>query len=465
MNLNKCRSGWRIGSTVASLGLFVWGLAALAYAGTTGANAESPDAFRAIDAYFLVTHNGQDYAVAIEMLMHDDGNGSFDEKAATARADMLARFPGARDLSVDAESGQVISPYVLSGFKWMSGSSNWGYDAAGAPAGVAPSAAAALQAAASTWGQQGANFQFNGGAPSSAGTGACGGGGGMNGSNTVGWGAQSGSVLAVTCSWFETVGNPQPAVEFDMEFDPDWNWTTGGATQVDLQSVALHEFGHAAGLNHSLTGAAVMFASYTNGTVKRTPHSDDVDGLKAIYGATGGGATPTNSPAATNTPTKTPTPATTATPTNPPSGSPTAPLPTSTPTRTPTPANTPANGGASPTAPASTSTPTRTPSPSPTATPTLQATVTPTRTPAGGGSLPILPGANLMAWPGGDVPPAQALADVPNIRIVYSFDPATGNWTRYIPGAPSFLNNLTLLKKGRAYWFIATGPAQVGFQP
>lgn len=70
-----------------------------------------------------------------------------------------------------------------------------------------------------------------------------------------------------------------------------------------------------------------------------------------------------------------------------------------------------------------------------------------------------------MAWPGSDMPAAQALATVQNLKIVYSYDPATGNWTRYVPGAPSFLNNLTFLKSGGAYWFIATGSAQIAFQP
>ena len=67
--------------------------------------------------------------------------------------------------------------------------------------------------------------------------------------------------------------------------------------------------------------------------------------------------------------------------------------------------------------------------------------------------------------PGSDLPPAVALAGVPNLKIVYSYDPATGNWTRYIPGAPAYVNNLLSLKKGSAYWFIATGSAQISFQP
>jgi hypothetical protein len=76
----------------------------------------------------------------------------------------------------------------------------------------------------------------------------------------------------------------------------------------------------------------------------------------------------------------------------------------------------------------------------------------------------VLPGANLFAWPGNDQPPAQALAGVANLKIVYAYDPATGHWRRYVPGAPGYLNNLQVLKKGSAYWFIASGSAQVPFE-
>ena len=468
-------------SAFISIGLLAWGLAAIAYVNSTGASAEENTQFHDVDVVMLVPDDGEWYTVAVEMLVLDAGDGAFERDVERARTEMLDRFPGA----VEVAEGSMQAAYVLSGFKWTPNSANWGYDSTGAPDSVSGSAMSALQAAAGTWGQQGAGFQFQGGSPSSLGTGACG-GGGTNGSNTVGWGVQSGSVLAVTCSWFENSGSPRPAIEFDMQFDPGWNWTTGGATQVDLQSVALHEFGHAAGLNHSASASAVMYASYSSGTVKQTPAQDDIDGLISIYGGVGGGSPTNTPPAPTSTPTRTPTN--------------TPPPATSTPTRTPTPANTPTNpptnppGGVqnTPTPPAATSTPTRTPTqppgvastatpvpptntPTGTATtgpvnPTATSTPSPTQaantpTAAPGNSLPLRPGANLMAWPGSDMPAAQALATVQNLKIVYSYDPATGNWTRYVPGAPSFLNNLTFLKSGDAYWFIATGSAQIAFQP
>ena len=51
------------------------------------------------------------------------------------------------------------------------------------------------------------------------------------------------------------------------------------------------------------------------------------------------------------------------------------------------------------------------------------------------------------------------------IRIVYAWDPASGTWLRYAPGLPLYVNNLLLMKKGGAYWFIANSAAQVPFAP
>jgi hypothetical protein len=467
---------WRFAGAIASLGLLAWGLAASVYLGANGAKAGSSEHFHDVEAVFVVPQNGQWFYVKVGFFMHDDGTGSFEAAAETARAEMLARFPGAAEVL----PGSVSAQYVTSGFKWMDGTASWSYNAQDEPAPVAGQAQQSMQAAASTWGQQGVAFSFTGGGSSGNDTGAC--GGGTDGSNTVGWGPQSGSVLAVTCSWYSTVGSPfKPAVEFDMEFDPDWNWTTGSPTQVDLESVALHEFGHALGLNHTGDGSAVMYASYPSGAQKRQPLQDDIDGLNAIYGSGGESTpTPTPSPAATATPSPTPTSAPSGTPTaTPPAGSTPTPTPVP-PTATPfPPTSTPGGGGGPAPTPTRTPTPlpanptatpaaTLTPLPSPTATATKTPAAAPsaTATPAGAPpSLPILPGANLLAWPGGDVPPAQALGSLAaTIRIVYGYDAATGTWVRYAPGLPAYLNNMAFLKKGQAYWFIAKGAAQVAFE-
>jgi len=80
-------------------------------------------------------------------------------------------------------------------------------------------------------------------------------------------------------------------------------------------------------------------------------------------------------------------------------------------------------------------------------------------------SLPIVPGANLLAWPGNNLPPAQALAGLENqITIVYSWDPVSGTWQRYGPGLPWYLNTMQSMQKGNAYWFIATGSGRILFE-
>jgi len=184
---------------------------------------------------------------------------------------------------------------------------------------------------------------------------------------------------------------------------------------------------------------------------------------------TGGGgagnptATPTNTQAPpTSTPTKTPTSQPTQPPQNTPTpsatqpGSTSTPPPaTSTPTRTPT---QPPTGGSTVTA-----TPTPTLTPTATATPTLTATNTPTATPtsAGSPSLPLSPGANLVAWPGENATMAQAFGGNTNVAVVYEWDPVTGEWKRYFPGLPAYLNNLTNMKKGGAYWVIAKSSQQL----
>ena len=135
-------------------------------------------------------------------------------------------------------------------------------------------------------------------------------GNGTNGQNTIRWLPQSGSILAVACT--SGVGG---VIESDIAVDPDWPWGAG----ADYQSVMLHEAGHSAGLGHSLDPAAVMYASYTFGTFKRTPTADDRAGICAIYDclATATPTPPTPTATGTATPTSTATATMTPTPRNP----------------------------------------------------------------------------------------------------------------------------------------------------
>jgi hypothetical protein len=54
-------------------------------------------------------------------------------------------------------------------------------------------------------------------------------------------------------------------------------------SDYDLETVVIHELGHALGMGHSAISAAVMSAYYTG--VKQTLTSDDIAGIDSIYGA------------------------------------------------------------------------------------------------------------------------------------------------------------------------------------
>jgi hypothetical protein len=80
----------------------------------------------------------------------------------------------------------------------------------------------------------------------------------------------------------------------DMFFNTDTSWQVN-ATNYDLETVALHEFGHALGMAHSpLMTAAVMYAFYNN--AKQSLTADDISGIQSIYGGPAPDAfdTPTN---------------------------------------------------------------------------------------------------------------------------------------------------------------------------
>ncbi len=91
--------------------------------------------------------------------------------------------------------------------------------------------------------------------------------------------ALGGSYLGATFSPPPINGS---SVAGDILLATDQNWRTNGTT-FDLETVALHEFGHALGMDHSTIAMAVMHATYDGG--KQTLNTDDVQGIDSIYGA------------------------------------------------------------------------------------------------------------------------------------------------------------------------------------
>jgi uncharacterized protein YkwD len=93
-------------------------------------------------------------------------------------------------------------------------------------------------------------------------------------------------------------------------------------------------------------------------------------------------------------------------------------------------------------------------------TPTKTVTATPTKT----ASVSLQPGANLIAWGGTDSAPWQGLKEASEaVTMVYKFDPNTGGWLKYGPTMPGYVNNLTVLKQGEAYWVIVKSGIELQF--
>jgi hypothetical protein len=142
-----------------------------------------------------------------------------------------------------------------------------------------------VQAAANTWSSAGANFSF-----SYAGTHSRSGGASKNNINEIMWSSLgSNNALAVATIWYQG----STILETDMTFNTYYSWSTTGS-YYDVQTVALHEFGHWLGLDHSPIYASIMYYSI-KGT-QRTLHSSDIDGIRYIYGTSSGGSNPEPAP-------------------------------------------------------------------------------------------------------------------------------------------------------------------------
>ncbi len=101
-----------------------------------------------------------------------------------------------------------------------------------------------------------------------------------NGLNNICWENEGGSgVLATAWIWY----SGSTILETDMVFNDFYNWSTSGIP-YDIETVALHEFGHWVGLDHSSSG--IMQPSYSG--IQRSIDSDAEAGFNALYGGGGG---------------------------------------------------------------------------------------------------------------------------------------------------------------------------------
>lgn len=260
--------------------LLVLGAAALLSVGATvrPAVAEEPlpvDSIHADELVLSVQRDGHSYTVRVTFLFagNDDDSGRRE-----AEGVIRARF--------EENAAGPAGSSTFNGNTWPGATTSWSYNATGQPA-TLTAGKAIVAAAADTWNAAGA-FRFTGGDATTAVAGAC--HGATDGKNTIAWGPQTGTVLAVTCGWYAN----GVATEFDMEIDPEWAWTTGAAATIDFQSVVTHELGHALGLGHSSVTTAVMAGTYEPGTIRRELTADDRAAVEALYGAV-----PVDAPAAT----------------------------------------------------------------------------------------------------------------------------------------------------------------------
>jgi hypothetical protein len=111
-----------------------------------------------------------------------------------------------------------------------------------------------------------------------------------NGKNEIMWGSAGG--LATTYYKYNpSTGN---ILECDIAFNDSYNWTTSNSpayNQFDVESAALHELGHWQGLldlygnanDNEYDKNKAMYGIAYGGAIKRSLHTDDIDGIRWIY--------------------------------------------------------------------------------------------------------------------------------------------------------------------------------------
>jgi hypothetical protein len=128
-----------------------------------------------------------------------------------------------------------------------------------------------------------------------------------DGTNIISFGALGADydekTLAVNTFWY----NPGTGLlqDSDIKFNSSYAWSTdSSATAYDVQTLALHELGHALSLDDLKSSgdtAKVMYGFCNQGQIKRSLTQDDKDGITYLYGDGTGTTSTTTVPSHTTT--------------------------------------------------------------------------------------------------------------------------------------------------------------------
>ncbi|MBI3292148.1 MAG: matrixin family metalloprotease [Elusimicrobia bacterium] len=162
------------------------------------------------------------------------------------------------------------------------------------PSGTPSGALSAIQSALATWATAPGSLidvRYDGTTTDTA-TGLC----GTDTKHVAFWGNRfnTPSSLAVALVCVDEAA--QRITDADMEFNTTVSWATDGSGGVgspyDIQSVALHEFGHWWGMDHPTTRESVMFNTYQG--IRRSLGAVDEACIQTLYPGTRGGQNQTS---------------------------------------------------------------------------------------------------------------------------------------------------------------------------
>lgn len=211
-----------------------------------------------------------------------------DEQTATAAALKAAgaRAPGPGDIPL------VRQPFVLDGLSWpqffdkskLNNVVPQFYDPTGDPTGG--QALTPILNAEATWSAvRGSSFRYAYGGQGSTGPPY------LDGDTTISWSSNpllGGDGVGVTITTFRR--DTFAILDTDIQLNTNFPWYVDGR-DLDVQTVLLHEMGHALGLGHSPDPSSIMYKFYLG--VRRTLDVIDSDAVAFLYPAhTSNGATP-----------------------------------------------------------------------------------------------------------------------------------------------------------------------------